>query len=131
MCLEFFTPVTCISRKRNGIRQKKQCPCSKRLFYYLTLNKTRDVFHNLGPLISLRLKNTGRAALISVDLLKITLLHILFTYGQLLCISMGLHTGGLYSRGGLHSEFYGTYVSKSHKNKQNNIKKSYEVHLSN
>ena len=49
-------------------------------FYYLTANKTRDVFHNSGPLSLLRLKNSWRGALISVDLLKITLLHILFVY---------------------------------------------------
>ena len=49
-------------------------------FYYLTANKTRNVFHNSGPLSLLRLKNSWRGALISVDLLKITLLHILFVY---------------------------------------------------
>ena len=49
-------------------------------FYYLTANKTRDVFHNSEPLSLLRLKNSWREALISVDLLKITLLHILFAY---------------------------------------------------
>ena len=49
-------------------------------FYYLTANKTLDVFHNSEPLSLLRLKNSWREALISVDLLKITLLHILFAY---------------------------------------------------
>ena len=49
-------------------------------FYYLTANKTHDVFHNSEPLSLLRLKNSWREALISVDLLKITLLHILFAY---------------------------------------------------
>ena len=57
-CLEFFTPVTCISRKRNEIRQKKQCSCSKIPFYYLTAKKTRCIFHNSEPLAPLRLKDT-------------------------------------------------------------------------
>ena len=48
------------------------------LFYYLTANTTRDVFHNSGPVASLRLKNTWGGALISVDLYKITLFYILF-----------------------------------------------------
>ena len=50
LCLEFFTSVICFSRKRNEIRQKKQCSCSKRPFYYMAANKTRDVFNNLRPL---------------------------------------------------------------------------------
>ena len=55
-------------------------------FYYLTANKTRDLCHNSGPLASLRLKYTWGGALISVDLLKITLL------AQWACI--GLIFGG-------------------------------------
>ena len=89
LCLEFFTPVICISRKRNEIRQK-QCSCCKMLFYYLTANTTRDVFHNSGPVASLRLKNTWGGALISVDLLKVTLLCILFYISI-----MGLYLGVL------------------------------------
>ena len=33
-------------------------------YYYLTANKTRDVFHNSGPLASLKLENTLGGALI-------------------------------------------------------------------
>ena len=53
-----------------GVEDKKQCFCSKMSFYYLTANKTGDVFQNSGPLASLRLQNSGWGALISVDLLK-------------------------------------------------------------
>ena len=88
--LEFFTPVIYISRKRNGKRQKKQSSCSKMLFYYLIANKTRDVFRNSRPLASLRLKNTWGGALISIDLLKVTLLCILFYISI-----MGLYLGVL------------------------------------
>ena len=56
-------------------KTSKQCSCSKMPFYYLTAIKTRGVFHNSGPLALLRLKNTWEGALISVDLLKITLLQ--------------------------------------------------------
>ena len=68
-------------------------------FYYFTENKTRDVFHNynLGPLASLRLKNTWKGALISVYLLKVTLLHIYFLYfynGVIFIILMGGEGGG-------------------------------------
>ena len=78
--LKFFTPAICISRKRNGIRQSKQCSCSKMPFDYLRANKTRGLFHKSRPLALLRLKNTWGEALSSVDLLKITLLHIFFLY---------------------------------------------------
>ena len=37
------------------------------ILVFLTTNKTRHVFHNLGPLASLRLKNICAGALISVD----------------------------------------------------------------
>ena len=47
-------------------------------FYYLIANKTLDVFHNSEPLALLRLKNTWEGVLISVDLLKTTLLQIFF-----------------------------------------------------
>ena len=73
-----------------------------------------------------------------VDLLKITLLHISFS-----CFYNSLISGGLYMNnfcvfwwpyiwwlifgGGLHSEFFGTYVSKSFQNKQNNIKKTMKL----
>ena len=56
LCLEFFATVICISRKRNGIRKKKQCYCSKMPLYYLTSNKTLAAFQNLGLLCSLRSK---------------------------------------------------------------------------
>ena len=84
----FHTCYLCF-KKRNGIRQNKQCSCSKRPFYYLTANKTRDVFQNSGPLASLRLKSTWGAVLISVDLLKITLLHISF-YIFIIGLCMGV-----------------------------------------
>ena len=45
-------------KKEQWNKTKKICSCSKISFYYLTANKTRDVFHNSGPLTSLRLKNT-------------------------------------------------------------------------
>ena len=45
------------------------------LFYYLTGDKTRDVFLNSRPIASLRLENTW-GGLILVDLLKIMLHHI-------------------------------------------------------
>ena len=71
-------------------------------FYYLTENKTSDVFHNSGPSASLKLKNTWEEALISEYLLKVTLLHIFF------CVSIliGLYTRGLYL-GDLYLELYG------------------------
>ena len=59
-------------------------------FYYLTAEKSCDVFHNTGPLALLRLKNTLERVLISVDLLKVTLLHIFFVYSY-----TGLIFGGL------------------------------------
>ena len=37
-------------------KNKKQCSWCKTPFYYLKANKTLDVFHNLGPLASLKLK---------------------------------------------------------------------------
>ena len=46
--------------------------------YYLTANKTRDAFHNSEPLALLRFKNTSGGALISVELLRLTLLHLFF-----------------------------------------------------
>ena len=49
-------------------------------FYYLTTNKTCDVFHNSGSLAALRLKNTSGGALISVGILKITFLYIFFLH---------------------------------------------------
>ena len=76
LCLEFFTPVICIciSRNRNEINyDKKQCSCSKMPLYYLTANKTRDAFHNSEPLALLRFKNASGGALISVELLRLTL----------------------------------------------------------
>ena len=108
--VKFFTPVICISRKRNGIRQKRKCSCGKMTFYYLGGNKTRDLFQNLKPLASLSLKYTWGGALSSVDLLKITFLRIFFLY-----FIMGLFFldggGGLYTEpytcsytGGLYSE---------------------------
>ena len=33
-------------------------------FYYLTTNKTRDIFHNSEPVVSLRLENAKGGALI-------------------------------------------------------------------
>ena len=57
-------------------------------FYYFTASKTRDVFHNSGPIASLKLKNTWGGALISVDLLKITLFHIFF-YIYILIMGLG------------------------------------------
>ena len=101
--LEFFTPAICISRKRNGNKtKKKQCSCGKIPFYYLTTNKIRSEIYNsepLAPLAALRLKFTWRGALISLDLLKMTLLHMFllhfyngFIFGRT-CIWEGLHTG--------------------------------------
>ena len=65
--------------------------------------------HISGPLASFRLKNTCGGALISLDLLKVTLLNISFIYifkmslylgglnaEPLLCILMGFYIGGLY-----------------------------------
>ena len=74
-------------------------------FYHLTASKTRDVFHNSGPLALLRLKNTWVEALISVDLLKTTLLHIFIFY---------FHNGFIfgrpyirvYVRGDLYLDFF-------------------------
>ena len=84
-------------------------------FYYLTANKTSDVFHNSGPLAPLRLKNTWGGALVSVDLLKITMLHIFFLYfifeGAYIwnhfrvSILMGLYTRGL------NLEFHGKVLN--------------------
>ena len=51
LCLEFFTPVLCTQERGTE-------------YYYLTANKTRDVFHNSGPLASLKLENTLGGALI-------------------------------------------------------------------
>ena len=67
-------------KKEEWNKTKKQCSCSKMWFYYLAAYKTLDVFHNLGPLNWLRLKNIWGGVLISVDLLKITLLLIFFLY---------------------------------------------------
>ena len=73
-------------------------------FYYLTVNKTRDVFHKLGPLASLGLKNTFGGALISVDVLKTELLHkfvsyfyngLVFGEANIFCVSILM---GLYPR---------------------------------
>ena len=98
----FHTSLICISRKRN--KAKKQCSCSKMPFYYLTVNKTRDVFHKLGPLASLGLKNTFGGALISVDVLKTELLHKFLSYfynglvfgeANIFCVSILM---GLYPR---------------------------------
>ena len=65
-------------------------------FYYLTANKTRDLCHNSGPLASLRLKYTWGGALISVDLLKITLPHN--------GLVLGLYLGELVFRVTLYTE---------------------------
>ena len=86
----------------------------------LPLMKIRDVYHNSGPLASLKLKNTWGGALISVDLLQITLLHILFLYFYIgLIFGEALYLGGLYKEslfcqffdgliyeGGLYSAFH-------------------------
>ena len=67
-------------KKEECNKTKKKCSCSKIPFYYLTASKTPNVFHNSGQLASLRLKNTWGGVLISVDTLKITLLHIFFLH---------------------------------------------------
>ena len=67
MCLEFFTSVLCTQERGTE-------------YYYVTANKTRDVFYDSGPLNSIKLENTWGGALISVDVFKITFLHILFLY---------------------------------------------------
>ena len=67
LCLEFFTSVLCTQERGTE-------------YYYLTANKTRDVFHNSGSLASLKLENTWGGALISVYLFKITLLFIFLLY---------------------------------------------------
>ena len=94
-------------------------------FYYLTANKTREVFHNSEPLSLLRLKNSWREALTSVDLLKITLLHILFAYfyngvifreayiRNYFCVS-GFIYGEAYIRGVF--SFTSTFYTKMNKN---------------
>ena len=46
---------TCYLDFKKEMEDKKLCSCSKTLFCYFTGNKTRDVFHNLEPLASLRL----------------------------------------------------------------------------
>ena len=83
------------------IKQKKQCSCGKIPFYYLTTDKIRSEIYNSEPLASLaalRLKFTRRGALISVDLLKMTLLHmfLLHFYNGFIfertCIWEGLYT---------------------------------------
>ena len=79
----YAEPLLCLDlylKKEEWNKTRKQYSCSKMSFYCLTANKTRDVYHNSGPLASLRLKNTWGGALISVDILKITLLHIFFLY---------------------------------------------------
>ena len=81
LCLEFITPVICISRKRNGIRQKKWFSCSKMWFYYLTANKIRDVFRNFEPLASLRphlCKSVNFSRFIKND----TTPHIVFVFSS-------------------------------------------------
>ena len=67
MCLEFFTSVLCTQERGTE-------------YYYVTANKTRDVFYDSGPLNSIKLENTWGGALISVDVFKITFLYILFLY---------------------------------------------------
>ena len=52
-------------------------------------------------------------------------------YTDKFCVFWWSYIQGLIFGGDLHWEFYGTYVSKSHQNKQNNIKKNYEVGLRN
>ena len=74
-------------KKGEWNKTKKQCSCSKIPFYHFTVNKTRDVFPNSGPLDLFRLKNTWGGTLNSVDLIKIILLQIFF-----LCFFLG---GGL------------------------------------
>ena len=53
----FYTCYLCL-KKEDWNKTKKQCSCSKMPFYYLAANKTRDFFHNSGPLISIRLGST-------------------------------------------------------------------------
>ena len=93
--LNFFTPVICIWRKRNGIRQKRTYSCSKLPFYYLTANKRRDVFHNSGPLAPLRFNYTWGGTLISVDLLNTPMKHNF--YNRLIF-------GGAYIQGNLYTQ---------------------------
>ena len=76
----FHTCYLYLKKEESNKTKKRQCSCSKMPFYYLAANKTRDAFHNSGPLAALRVKHTWEGALIlgELDLLKITRLHIIF-----------------------------------------------------
>ena len=57
LCLEFFTPAICLSRKMNGTKQKKVMLMQQNAILLLA-SKQGNTFHNSGLLASLRLKNT-------------------------------------------------------------------------
>ena len=97
----FHTCYLYLKKEESNKTKKRQCSCSKMPFYYLAENKTRDAFHNSGPLAALRVKHTWEGALIlgELDLLKITRLHIIFFLLFYNGLKFGRGGGFLYSEG--------------------------------